>query len=89
MCIETITYISSQKRVVVAQVLVEETQELLKMGDKVLGDVMAIQIMVDLSQQVECLKENLELRSILRASLNHSIRSLWLKNKIKNGSHHY
>jgi hypothetical protein len=73
-----ITYISSQKRVVVAQILVEETQELLKMGDKVLRDVVAVQIMVDLSQQVESLKENFELRNVLRAGINHPVRSLWL-----------
>lgn len=73
------TYVSSEQRVVVAQVLVEETQELLKMCDKVLGDIVAVQIVVDLRQQVKSLEENLELRSTLRVSLNHSVRSLHLQ----------
>ena len=79
MRVQITTYVSSEQRVVVAQVLVEETQEFLKVCDKVLRDVVAVQIVVDLRQQVKSLKKNLELRSILCISLNHFVRSLQLQ----------
>lgn len=70
------TYISLEKWVVVDHVLVKKTQELLQVGNKEIRDIVAGQVVEDLCQEVEGLKENLQLRTILCVGLNHVVRCL-------------
>ena len=52
----------------------KKTHELLQVSDKEVGDIVAGQVVEDLCQKVEGLKENLQLRTVLCIGLDHGIR---------------